>query len=117
MMRPDLALERTEVKTYTRREVELNAGRYVFAAKYANSGITLDVACGTGYGTRILAGTDQAPRDRKPGWLLRRVKDIGKAKSAQLIADHGTSLDVLIAARNGEIGGAVGKKLIDAGRE
>lgn len=68
-------------------------------------------------GTRILAGTDRPPRDKKLGWLIRTVKDIGKAKSAQLIADHGTSLDVLIAARNGEIPGAVGKKLAEAGKE
>ncbi len=71
----------------------------------------------TGPGTRILAGTDRVVRDRKPGWLLRRIKDIGKSKSAQLIADHGTSLDVLIAARDGNIPGVVGKKLIEAGRE
>lgn len=70
-----------------------------------------------GPGTRILAGTDQAARDRKPGWLLRKIPGIGPAKSAELVKDHGEPTDVLIAARNGDIPGAIGKKLIEAGRE
>lgn len=71
----------------------------------------------SGPGTRILAGTDQVERERKPGWILRRINGIGPAKSAELIEKYGTPIDVLIAARNGDVPGAVGKKLIDAGRE
>ncbi len=56
MMRRDLALERSELKAYTRKEVELNAGRYAFAARYATAGRILDVACGTGYGSTMLSG-------------------------------------------------------------
>ena len=68
-------------------------------------------------GTRILAGTDQVVQDRKPGWLLRRIPSIGPAKSAELIEEYGEPTDVLIAARNGDIPGSIGKKLLEAGRE
>lgn len=70
-----------------------------------------------GSGTRILAGTDQVEHDRRPGWLLRRVPTIGIKKSAELVERYGTPVDVLLAARNGEIPGVVGKKLAEAGRE
>ncbi len=68
-------------------------------------------------GTRILAGTDQVEHDRKPGWLLRRIPGIGPSTSVKLIAQYGEAIDVLEAARRGDIPGSVGKKLIEAGRE
>lgn len=38
-----------------RRELEAHVVRYEFASKYLRPGRVLDIACGTGYGTRILA--------------------------------------------------------------
>lgn len=62
----DSSLERlvpndlSETDVTGRRTLALHVERYRFAARHAASGRTLDIACGVGYGTRLLA-------DENPG--------------------------------------------------
>ncbi|MCH7551753.1 MAG: hypothetical protein IIA35_08685 [Proteobacteria bacterium] len=68
-------------------------------------------------GVRVLTGTDQPTRERRPGWLLRKIPGIGPKISTDLTNQYGEPIDALIAARNGEISGTLGERLIAAGKE
>ena len=73
-------------------------------------------------GARCLAGTDRrVSRERQPGWLLRRIPGIGPDRSKRLVAEYGSSLGALIAAKGHRVGTKFGKfieeKLCQAGRQ
>ena len=60
-------------------------------------------------GERVFKGTDlRAPRERKPGWLLRRIPTIGADRSARLIAAFDSTWGVLQAARAGKVATLLG---------
>ena len=62
-------------------------------------------------GERVFKGTDlHAPRERRPGWLLRRIPGIGPKKSAEAIAAFGSTGGVFEAAKaRGLVAGILGK--------
>ena len=63
-------------------------------------------------GLRALSGTDlRPPRERQPGWLLRRIPGIGSDKSAKLLARYGSSLEALRAAEYGQVAEHFGKSV------
>ena len=73
-------------------------------------------------GARCLAGNDRREsRERQPGWLLRRIPGIGPDRSKRLVAEYGSSLGALIAAKGHRVGPKFGKfveeKLCQAGTE
>lgn len=63
-------------------------------------------------GARAVSGTDQIVRERKPGWLLRRIPGIGPAKSAELLETYGSVMGVFRAALSGGIPGAISGKIV-----
>lgn len=70
-------------------------------------------------GLRALAGTDRRePRERAPGWLLRRIRGIGPVQSARLLAKWPNTMAVFEAALDGrvatEFGHAIETKLVMA---
>ena len=70
-------------------------------------------------GERVFKGTDlRAPRERRAGWLLRRIPTIGVVTSARLIAEFKNTWGVLQAARAGKVapllGPAVERKILAA---
>ena len=70
-------------------------------------------------GERVFKGTDRrAPRERRAGWLLRRIPTIGEVTSARLIAEFKNTWGVLQAARVGKVapllGPAVERKILAA---
>jgi hypothetical protein len=63
-------------------------------------------------GLRALAGTDIHPaRERRPGWLLRRIPGIGDERSRRLINLYGSSHGALQAALRGEVASTLGKSM------
>ena len=61
-------------------------------------------------GLRALAGTDlHPPRERAPGWLLRRIPGIGPDRSQRLINLYGSSIAALQAALAGDVARTLGK--------
>ena len=63
-------------------------------------------------GARVLAGTDRHKEQaRQPGWLLRCIPDIGRVKSAALLARFGSVMAVLSAAERGEVRKEFGQAL------
>ena len=70
-------------------------------------------------GTRVLAGTDRrVPRERRPGWLLRRIPTIGADRSTRLIKAFESTAGVFQAAELGMVapllGPAVERKILAA---
>jgi len=65
-------------------------------------------------GSRVLFGTDlRPPRERQPGWLLRRIPGIGPDRSQRLINLYGSSIAALQAALAGDVGSTLGKAVED----
>jgi hypothetical protein len=65
-------------------------------------------------GLRALAGTDlRPPRERKPGWLLRRIPGIGPDRSQRLINLFGSPIAALHAAEEGAVAPILGKAVED----
>jgi len=63
-------------------------------------------------GLRALAGTDlRPPRERQPGWLLRRIPGIGVDRSARLMRLYGSPLGALQAALKGDVESMLGKSV------
>ena len=61
-------------------------------------------------GERVFKGTDlRAPRERRPGWLLRRIPGIGPKKSAEAIDTFGSTIAVFEAALRGGVSPMLGK--------
>ena len=61
---------------------------------------------------RILAGTDQRPpRERRAGWLLRRIPGIGSVHSKALMDNYGSPFAALQAAIRGRVATKFGKSL------
>jgi len=61
-------------------------------------------------GARVLFGTDlRPPRERQPGWLLRRIPKIGPATSQRLINLYGSPLGAMQAALAGDVASTLGK--------
>lgn len=54
-------------------------------------------------GSRIFAGTDLVDRERRPGWLLRRIPSIGVVRSQALVAKYGPPWKVFDAAAKGKV--------------
>ena len=70
-------------------------------------------------GERVFKGTDlRAPRERRAGWLLRRIPTIGADRSKRLITAFNSTWGVLQAARAGKVapllGPAVERKILAA---
>lgn len=68
----------------------------------------------TTQGYRALAGTDQVMRERKSGWLLRRIPGIGPKHSAALVKAYKSSWGVFKAAKAGKLTGALARNILKA---
>ena len=63
-------------------------------------------------GERVFKGTDlRAPRERRAGWLLRRIPGLGPKKSAEAIAAFGSTMKTFEAAVRGDAARVLGKSL------
>ena len=52
---------------------------------------------------RAVIRREKGPKERQPGWLLRRVPKVGPTRSAALIEEYGSTGAVLDAVRNGGV--------------
>ena len=56
-----------------------------------------------GGAVKAIAGTDLVERERRPGWLLRRIPSVGPKRSRQMIEEYGDSWGAFVAAKEGTL--------------
>lgn len=84
---PDMLADRDDTGLST---LELHLARYEFAARHLRPGRALDIACGVGYGTRVLAdrsGCDVLGVDVSEAAIAYARKRYGGARVAFRVAD------------------------------